>query len=188
MQKNEYLARLSYALEQMNYIERQEIIKEIDDHFNEAVAGGMTEEQVSERLGTPETLASTYLESAGIQAPVPAAANTNPVAEQAVNTLMGVLSLIIGIPVISLLCGLLVGAFGASIGMSVGGTAVIVVATAFAGLSFGGLLTIGIGLCIMGIGLILLCVAGVRSLVRSVKWYAKAVGNAFKHGKFSEVE
>ena len=186
MQKNEYIARLSYALARLSYIERQEILKEIEDHFDEGMAGGQSEQDISERLGTPEELAAKYLESAGIPASEEPAAKTS-VVENTANMVLGIFGLFFGIPVISVLFGLLCGAFGASVGMMTGGSVVIALASTFTGMAFAGMLAIGIGVCVMGIGALLLGIGAIKYMVRGIKWYISAVCNLFKHGRISEV-
>jgi|GEM_PF-4625727 len=187
MGKSEYIARLSYALGRLSYIDRQEILKEIEDHFDDALSGGQSEEEISARLGTPEDLAIKYLESAGVQMGEEPAKQGNKVAENTINLLLGIFGLFFSIPIVCTLIGLLCGAFGASVGMMTGGTVIIALSSAFSGLAFAGILLIGIGLCVIGIGVLLLSIGAVKYVVRGMKWYVSAVCNLFKRGTISEV-
>ena len=62
MTKADFMARLSAGLAGLAAPSREEILRDIDDHFQEGLRHGMTEEEVADRLGSPETLAEALLE------------------------------------------------------------------------------------------------------------------------------
>lgn len=62
MTRKEYLDSLSGKLGTMPYNDVREIIADIDAHFEEGIASGKTEEEISKGLGDPKDLAIAYLD------------------------------------------------------------------------------------------------------------------------------
>ena len=62
MTKKEYLDSLSGKLGTMSYSDVTEIIADINAHFEEGIANGKTEEEISKGLGDPRDLAIAYLD------------------------------------------------------------------------------------------------------------------------------
>ncbi len=62
MNKEEFLARLGAGLSDLSAPSREEILRDLDDHFQEGLRHGLTEEDIAGRLGSPEELAAALLE------------------------------------------------------------------------------------------------------------------------------
>jgi len=62
MTRKEYLDSLSGKLGTMSYNDVKEIIADIDAHFEEGLASGKTEEEISKGLGDPRDLAIAYMD------------------------------------------------------------------------------------------------------------------------------
>ena len=85
MTKAEFMARLSAGLAGLAAPSREEILRDIDDHFQEGLRHGLTEEEVAGRLGSPEALAEALLEegrSSTLSAPAPEPREPQPDAPQ----------------------------------------------------------------------------------------------------------
>lgn len=157
MKRQEYINRLNAALSNLNYLERQEIVNDIIDHFEEARQAGLDEEAVSEKLGTPESVAATYFDGSDQApetasaaekdnqqdtAPEPGAATephnyqngpyTDPNMFKKPGTdsdyiVYGVLFLVFGIPILMTILSLYIGLWSGGIGMIISGIAVLAV-------------------------------------------------------------
>ncbi|MCT4685743.1 DUF1700 domain-containing protein [Vallitalea sp.] len=61
MNKNEYLKKLDILLESLPYDERRDIMYDYEEHFKSGLSDGKTEEEISNELGNPETIAAGYI-------------------------------------------------------------------------------------------------------------------------------
>lgn len=61
MNKNEYLEKLDILLESLPYDERRDIMYDYEEHFKSGLSDGKTEEEISNELGDPETIAAGYI-------------------------------------------------------------------------------------------------------------------------------
>ena len=64
MNKTEYLNRLSTELGHMPYGDVKDIIKSIEEHFDEGLSEGRSEEEIAESLGDPKELAAEFKDGA----------------------------------------------------------------------------------------------------------------------------
>ncbi len=64
MNKTEYLNRLSNELGHMPYGDVKDIIQSIEEHFDEGVAEGRSEEEIAQSLGDPKELAAEFKDGA----------------------------------------------------------------------------------------------------------------------------
>ena len=64
MNKTEYLKRLSDELGHMPYGDVKDIIQSIEEHFDEGLGEGRTEEEIAQSLGDPKELASEFKDGA----------------------------------------------------------------------------------------------------------------------------
>lgn len=60
MTKNEFMTSLRQALLKNNVSKIEDIVADYEEHFAHALAQGKTEDQVSKKLGNPETIAKAY--------------------------------------------------------------------------------------------------------------------------------
>jgi hypothetical protein len=65
MKKQEFIRELKKELERVPSHVRDEILADINEHFSEGIAQGMTEEEVCRNLGQPGTIAAQALEEYG---------------------------------------------------------------------------------------------------------------------------
>lgn len=61
MKRNEYLKELKLHLNRLPAVERDEILRDQDEYFSEAVEAGRSEEDVARGLGDPRALAASLL-------------------------------------------------------------------------------------------------------------------------------
>ena len=64
MNKTEYLNRLSNELGHMPYGDVKDIIRSIEEHFEEGVGEGRTEDEIAASLGDPKDLAAEFKDGA----------------------------------------------------------------------------------------------------------------------------
>ena len=64
MNKTEYLKRLSDELGHMPYGDVKDIIQSIEEHFDEGLGEGRTEEEIAQSLGDPKELAAEFKDGA----------------------------------------------------------------------------------------------------------------------------
>lgn len=61
MKKNDFLKTLETQLNVMNAEDRKEILYDYQEHFQNGLAEGKTEEEISKSLGNPKTLGKQYI-------------------------------------------------------------------------------------------------------------------------------
>jgi len=61
MTKNQYFKELKKKLKLYSIKDSDEILKDYEEHFNESIINGLTEEEVCEKLGSPDVVASQYV-------------------------------------------------------------------------------------------------------------------------------
>ena len=60
MTKNQYFKELKKQLKLFAVKESEDILKDYEEHFNEALSNGKTEEEICKNLGSPEIVAKQY--------------------------------------------------------------------------------------------------------------------------------
>lgn len=60
MTKNEFMTTLKQALSQNNVTKIDDIVADYEEHFAHAKAEGKSEDEISKKLGNPETIAKAY--------------------------------------------------------------------------------------------------------------------------------
>ena len=60
MTKNQYFKELKKQLKNYGIKENKDILKDYEEHFNEALSSGKTEDEICKNLGTPENVAKQY--------------------------------------------------------------------------------------------------------------------------------
>lgn len=63
MDKNSFLKQLSERLKHLSESERKDILYDYEEHINEAMLSGETEEEVIRKLGSPESIARQFAAS-----------------------------------------------------------------------------------------------------------------------------
>lgn len=131
MNKQEFMSRLSNALQNLPDGEKGDILYDYEEHFRIAAEKGKTEEEAAESLGNPETIAKGYRANAAINK-----AESNKSVKHITKAVFSVLGLgfinlvfVLG-PYLGI-CGALFGLFAASIGVTAAGI-VGVIASIFA--------------------------------------------------------
>ena len=67
MTKFQFLKELEFSLRDLSRLERQDILKDYEDHFNFGLEEGKTEEQISFSLGHPDEIAKELLSNYNIR-------------------------------------------------------------------------------------------------------------------------
>lgn len=76
MNRNEYLQHLRDALSHLDEASRDELLHDVNEHFEDGLQSGLTEDEIANRLGSPSDMAREYAESVPGK-PAPAAASCN---------------------------------------------------------------------------------------------------------------
>jgi uncharacterized membrane protein len=128
MNKLEFINKLSNALGNITYEEKNDILYDYEEHFRIAIEKGKTEEEAAENLGNPEAIAKYYRANAAINK-----AESN----KSVKHITGAVFSVLGLGFINLvfilgpylgIVGVLLGLFGASVGVVVAGIVGIIAA------------------------------------------------------------
>jgi uncharacterized membrane protein len=69
MNKERFMAELRRSLRRMSEKEKEEILYDYEEHFRNGAAEGRTEEQISQALGNPRTLGTSYTIDSLLEAP-----------------------------------------------------------------------------------------------------------------------
>ena len=147
------------ALTGLSYEDKKEILGDYEEHFRFGLAAGKTEEEICEALGQPKAIAKAYRAETLV---------ARAKSDKSVGNIMRALIAVVSLGFFNLvfvsgiffgLAGTLIGFWGAGIGITFGGLAVLIVsligpalliadmpAAAMAGMGF-----LGAGLCALGI-------------------------------------
>lgn len=68
--KAEFMSALTDRFRQMS-LPADEIIEDIEQHFSEGKESGLTEQEICEKLGSPEEIAEAYIQDNGYEIPKP---------------------------------------------------------------------------------------------------------------------
>ena len=60
MTKNQYFKELKKQLKLYAVKESEDILKDYEEHFDEALSNGKTEDEICKNLGSPENIAKQY--------------------------------------------------------------------------------------------------------------------------------
>ena len=121
MNRNEFLNILERSLGNISQSDKIDILYDYKEHFNVGMSDGKSEEEICNSLGDPGMIAKQYRVDHIVKQ-----ADENRTAGNILRALFAALSLgffnlIIILPVFFTLLGVLLGLYGASIGISVGG-------------------------------------------------------------------
>lgn len=159
MNKKEFLEKLKFMLSDLPDTELDEIVYDYQEHFESALMQGKSEVEVCEDLGDVRVIARQYRASAKIEK-----ASANKTIPNIFNAIfatvaLGFFNVVIVLGPFMAAFGIIVGMFGASIGISLGGLATAVSSFGVAylpidipsSISFPILFFTGIGLACLGI-------------------------------------
>lgn len=62
MTKNEFISKLRNALSGLSEKDREDVLEDFEEHFNDAIESGKTEEEICKELGEPQEIARMYNE------------------------------------------------------------------------------------------------------------------------------
>ena len=128
MNKQEFMGKLSYALVNMPYEEKNDILYDYEEHFRIALEKGKTEEEAAGSLGNPEAIAKAYKANAAIN---------KAEADKSVKHITGAVFAVLGLGFVNLvfilgpylgIVGALLGLFAAAVGIVVAGIVGVIAA------------------------------------------------------------
>ncbi len=114
MSRQEYLDLLKYYLKDFPSVVVKDIVADYEEHFNIGLENGKAEDQISQELGSPETIAKQFLENEGRAL---AKTNTGKEGMSLSKIIIGSILVVLLIPVILPILGVLVGVVGTFVGL-----------------------------------------------------------------------
>ena len=181
MTRAEFLSRLRLNLGGLPKEKVDDLIADYDTHFQDGLAAGRSEEEVAAALGDPQRLARELRAEVGFQRWENERSPGSLLAVVAALVGLATLDLLFLLPVLGAVLGIFCALAAASVGLFVGGCALLLYAIFPAahwfsiGGPFGGFLCaiLGLGLCALAIGLGALLVIFVRVAVGLLVRYAR---------------
>ncbi len=187
MTKKEYLDKLARELGSMSYSDVKDILGDIENHFDESVMAGKTEEEAALQLGDPSELAADYKE--GMTLPFILAKKNNNKGPQVkpqeptTGTVMFVLliTLFVAIPTWITLFGIVLTIIAAELCIAGGAIALLVSCWFYGSFMVSGLLA-GLTLLFFGIFGFVVMYFSVKYFILGTKWYIKAMTDVWHKG------
>lgn len=187
MTKKEYLDKLARELGSMSYSDVKDILGDIENHFDESVMAGKTEEEAAKQLGDPSELAADYKE--GMTLPFILAKKNNnkgpqvkPQEPTAATVMFVVLiTIFIAIPTWITLFGIVLLALLIEIGLIGGAIALLISCWSYGGFLVSGLLA-GLTLLFLAIFGYAVTYFAIKYFVVGTKWYLKSMNNVWHNG------
>jgi uncharacterized membrane protein len=178
MTKKDYLNELSERLKDLPVDERGEILGDYSEHFRMGIEKGLTEEEISANLGSPETIAAQFLDDLEKKHPAPKKSERT---KRMVAVGLVIFNIVIALWPFMGAVGFLLGLFIFSIVLAVGGGAAIIVAALSKLIAFGFTLPfsvintifIGIAGIILGVLLFVASIFLTRLFFKGIKAYVK---------------
>lgn len=174
MNRAEFIARLRKGLVGLSPQAASDIIADYDIHFDDALAAGRTEEEVSAALGDPERLARELKAEAGAQA-----WSQQPTASNAMGAIFGIIGLgaidiLILLPLVLPVFGTVIAFLLGGVGVFIGG-GVVMITGPFMGLPGGALAAVLMGIGLMGLGIFMVGLMAILTkwLIDATIWYAR---------------
>ncbi len=186
MNKNEYMDRLYSSLRNMCEEEKREILMDYEEHFQVGLERGLSEEEISKNLGTPEQMAKHFKYTALVNIAEEKTTPINIIRLIIAGIGLGFFNLILGLPFIVTIASLLIS--GAAVGLSLtvaGGSIFLATILEPLRLSFVSmsyipnifsrlmLIFIGIGLTFIGISITILFIKITKSFLLGLLKYIK---------------
>lgn len=174
MNRAEFIARLRKGLVGLTAQAADEIVADYEMHFDEALADGRSEAEISAALGDPDRLARELKAEASAKA-----WNQQPTASNALGAVFGIIGLgaidvLILLPLVLPVFGTVLAFLFGGVGVFIGGGAALIVGP-FLGLPGGALAAVLMGIGLMGFGafMIALMVILIKWLIDATVWYAR---------------
>ena len=186
MTKKEYIDKLTKELGSMSYNDVKDILSDIENHFDESIEAGKTEEEAASMLGDPVQLASDYKE--GMTLPVIIKKNTSsgskPKAKEPTSaTVMFVLliTIFIAIPSWVVLFGIVLSMVLIELACVAGAVALLCTCWFYGGFMVSGLLA-GLTLLFFSVFGFAVSYFAVKYFVKGTKWYIGFMKNVWHNG------
>ncbi|MCK9543106.1 MAG: DUF1700 domain-containing protein [Novosphingobium sp.] len=174
MTRDEFLKRLQRGLSGMPADARDDIMSDYAAHFDAAREEGRSDAEVAEALGDPGRLARELKLEAGIRRWQESRSPSS--AWAAIIALMGLgaLDILILLPILFAMIGVLIGFYGAAIGLFVGGGGIMIIGpiSGFPGGGLAAMLT-GFGFMAAGIALGAFVTIFTIWLVNGLMWFGR---------------
>lgn len=174
MNRNEFLARLRRGLVGLTKAAADDIVADYEAHFDDAVAAGRSEADVSAALGDPDRLARELKAEAGAQAWAQQPTASNALGAVLAILGLGAIDILILLPLVLPVFGTVLAFLVAGIGVFIAGGGVMVVGP-FAGLPGGILAAFLLGIGLMGLGVFMIAAMAIliKWLIDATIWYAR---------------
>ncbi|MBR1797272.1 MAG: DUF1700 domain-containing protein [Clostridiales bacterium] len=186
MTKKEYLDKLAKELGSMSYNDVKDILNDIEEHFNESMLAGKTEEEAAAQLGDPKDLAADYKE--GMSLPMilskKAQKEAKPkVKEPSSGTVMFVvlMTVFVAIPAWFTLFGIILCIALAELAVALGSLAILATFWSYGSFLVSGLL-LGLTLLFLAIFGYAVCYFSIKYFVLGTKWYIESMKRVWHNG------
>lgn len=160
MTRVEYLNILSQLLEKLPEQDRKDILYDYEEHFRMGLEAGKTEDEIIDGLGDPRIIARQFKADFAVKTAESNASAGNIVRALLLVIGLGFLNVCISLPIFLALAGVLIGFYGASIGLVIGGIGTGIAALAapyfpqnidLGGFDPMGVVFVGIGILCLGL-------------------------------------
>lgn len=186
MTKKEYLDKLTKELGSMSYNDVKEILGDIENHFDESIMAGKTEEEAAKQLGDPSELAADYKE--GMTLPTILKKKEQKAVQPAVQeptatTIMFVvlITLFVAIPTWVTLFGIVLSIVLIELAVAAAGLGLLCTCWFYGTFLASGLL-FGLALLFFAIFGYAVSYFAVKYFILGTKWYIKAMKSVWKNG------
>jgi uncharacterized membrane protein len=174
MNRETFIRKLQAGLTGIPAAAKEDIVRDYEAHFADGAAQGRTEEEVAQALGDPARLARELRVEAGLQRWEEKPSPSNAIAAVLALIGLGAIDIILMLPLLMGLAGILLALFFTSIGVFVGGAAMLVFGPFHA--PPGGPLAavlVGIGMIASAVFLASVLTMVTIALVNAIVWYAR---------------
>ena len=124
MNKKEFLNKLYISLRNIPEVEKGEIIQDYEEHFNVGIERGLSEEEISTKLGNPEQIGRQYKYNSLVNK---AEENTTPlnILRVLISGMgLGFFNLVLGLPIIFTIFALLISGLAVGLSMGIAGVSI----------------------------------------------------------------
>ncbi|AFS77767.1 hypothetical protein DUF1700 [Gottschalkia acidurici 9a] len=124
MNKKEFLNKLYISLRNITEAEKREIMEDYEEHFNVGIERGLSEEEISKKLGNPEHIGRQYKYNSLVNK---AEENTTPLNIMRVlisGIGLGFFNLVLGLPIVATIVALLISGLAVGLSMGIAGVSI----------------------------------------------------------------
>lgn len=186
MNKKEFMDRLYISLYNISEEEKRDILMDYEEHFQIGLERGLSEEEISKNLGSPEHIAKQFKYSSLVNKAEERTTPTNIVRVIIAGIGLGFFNLILGLPLIITIGSLIITAVAVGASIALAGVSIsIATIVEPLGLSFVSmpympnvssrlmLIFGGVGLTFIGIAVIILFIKATKGFLFAVLKYIK---------------